>query len=431
MPASLPLLPRAAVAPLVRRPAARRLRASLGVLGLATLLAACGGGGGGGDAGAGSSGFTSGPISGFGSVIVNGIRYDDSRAEVRDDDGNRLGRGGSDDPLQLGVVVDVRGSVSDDGLRGSASSFVVRTAELKGPVTIDGAGVVRVLGTTIHITATTLFEDFAGAVAEGQVIEVHGLPAADDANALVATRIELESPDVARYTGEYRLRGRVSGLSGTAPTLSFQVGAVTVLTDAATRIDGSLVADAPVSVRLARTPDGAGAYTATRVKVKRPGFSEDRIDRVEIEGLVTAFTSLALFEVNGYPVSTASTTRFEDGSAGVRLGARVEVKGRVVAGVLQADEVELDDFDDDQRDDDDEARAPFEFKGPASALSGDASGGSFVVRGQTVAYDARTVFSDGLSASTFGGVNVEVKAVAEGGATGGSRFRAVRIERND
>ncbi|MBA2721750.1 MAG: hypothetical protein H0U56_02385, partial [Methylibium sp.] len=82
-----------------------RLAALAGAVG----LAACGGGGGGGGDGVGSGGtgsFAVGPISGFGSVIVNGIRYDDSGADVFDDDGNAV----TANDLRLGMVIEVTGS---------------------------------------------------------------------------------------------------------------------------------------------------------------------------------------------------------------------------------------------------------------------------------------------------------------------------------
>ena len=47
--------------------------------GLAAVLAACGGGGG----GASGTNFAQGAITGLGSIIVNGVRYDDSQAEHR------------------------------------------------------------------------------------------------------------------------------------------------------------------------------------------------------------------------------------------------------------------------------------------------------------------------------------------------------------
>src|SRR5690242_2169900 len=81
----------------------------------AALLAGCGGGG--GDAGMGgaaaSRSFASGPITGFGSVIVNGVRFDNSTAATTDDDGNAVPA----TALKLGMQVEVTGGrVSDDVL---------------------------------------------------------------------------------------------------------------------------------------------------------------------------------------------------------------------------------------------------------------------------------------------------------------------------
>ena len=66
----------------------------------------------GGSAGTGAttSTLTEGPITGFGSIIVNGVRFDDSAAAVSDDDDAASGR----DRLKLGMQVEVESeSVSD------------------------------------------------------------------------------------------------------------------------------------------------------------------------------------------------------------------------------------------------------------------------------------------------------------------------------
>ncbi|MDZ7811771.1 MAG: hypothetical protein U5L74_01040 [Ideonella sp.] len=49
--------------------------------------------------------FANGPISGFGSIIVGGVRYDDSAATVRNDDNQSL----SSADLRLGMVVTIDG----------------------------------------------------------------------------------------------------------------------------------------------------------------------------------------------------------------------------------------------------------------------------------------------------------------------------------
>lgn len=409
----------------------RKRLARLAVAGLSAALLACGGGGG-SSAGVGTGGtgsFAVGSVSGFGSVIVNGVHFDDSGADVFDDDGNSS----SSSALGLGMVVEIRGSVDDDGLAGTAQS-ISYYSELKGPVTaVDaGAGTVTVFGEVVSVTATTVFEGVAGlaGIAVGNVVEVYGLPGAS--GTLVATRIEREALTVGAYDGEFRVRGPLTGLSGTAPDQRFTVASVTVTTDAGTEVeDGALVEGAYVSVRLATTAAGDGSYMATRIRVKTRSYDDD-VNEAEVEGLVSEFTSPdAPFKVNGYPVQLGTSVSYEDGLAGdLADGVRVEVEGSVVDGVLIARKVEFEHEDDDGGADGSDA--PFEFKGVATCSTTPCSSpsGTFEVRGVTVHYDALTRFEDGVTLANLQGSNVEVKAVSEIDSSG-TIFRATRIEPND
>jgi len=74
----------------------------------AILVTGCGGGGGGGSGSdPAQSSFTAGPITGFGSVIVNGIRFDVSGANVADDEDEVQGEGN----LKLGMVAEIGSQV--------------------------------------------------------------------------------------------------------------------------------------------------------------------------------------------------------------------------------------------------------------------------------------------------------------------------------
>ena len=77
--------------------------------------------------------YTQGVITGFGSVIVGGVRFDDSLAAVRDDDGNARNRS----ELRLGMMVEVdAGSV--DRAAASAQAMQIRWgSEIVGPVGRD------------------------------------------------------------------------------------------------------------------------------------------------------------------------------------------------------------------------------------------------------------------------------------------------------
>src|SRR6476620_2438638 len=136
----------------------------------ALLLAGCGGGGSAGpSSGVAPTYFATGHISGFGSIIVNGVRFDDSAATVLDDDGNRSSR----EALKLGMGVEIRGGgISDDGKGPRAPASEIRHgAEILGPVSaIDTvAKSLLVLGQTVRVLDTTVIDErlvggFAGIV---------------------------------------------------------------------------------------------------------------------------------------------------------------------------------------------------------------------------------------------------------------------------
>ena len=91
------------------------------------LLAGVGSGGTGG--GTTTDSFSLGAIRGFGSVIVNGVRYDDTTAAITSDDGTTLSR----DALRLSMVVEVRGSIDGAGTDGVAAQIRV-VSEVRGMV---------------------------------------------------------------------------------------------------------------------------------------------------------------------------------------------------------------------------------------------------------------------------------------------------------
>lgn len=372
----------------------RRDGLMLTVLGSAMLMAGCGGGGGGSSpAGGGTVGAAgssaSGAITGFGSIIVGGVRFDDSAASVQDDEGASMNSG----ELKLGMVVRIKcGKKTDDGssIRAKADSIEVHS-ELQGPVDSKTADSIVVLGQTVKISATTFFEDglSLATLAVGAVVEVHGF--VDPANNnLTATRIE-SKPNAKVF----KLQGTVSALNTAAKTFNLGTLTISYLTaivpSSLTLANGSVV-----RVRLETIPVN-GTWTAR--KVQKFEIEKEDQNEAEVEGIITAFTSTSVFSVNGLPVD-ASTAFFEGNKAGVVLGARVEVEGSIVNGVLIAKKVELEDGED---------AAKFELHGTLSLLNPTAK--TFVLRGVTVNYGSAT-FAIGVTAlSLANGNNLEVKGV--------------------
>ena len=126
----------------------------------AALLVACGGGGDAGPVGGGTAtplSFASGPISGLGSVIVGGVRFDDSAARVEDDDGAAHAAR----ELKLGMMVEIQAGSIDDSAAKASASLIRFGSEMVGPVaSIDAtAQTLRVLDQTIEVKSTTVFED--------------------------------------------------------------------------------------------------------------------------------------------------------------------------------------------------------------------------------------------------------------------------------
>ncbi len=394
--------------------ASRRTLFTAGLaLASAALLVACGGGGDSGTAPATggtaqASSYAQGPITGFGSVFVGGVRYDDSAATVEDDDGNTVARS----VLKLGMVVEVdAGRI--DRLASTALALRIRwSSEVVGPVgTVDlAASTVQVLGQTVLVTSSTLFDETLvgglGALTPGAVVEVHGL--LDPSNGrIVATRIEAEDSASA-----YKVRGQIANLDSTAKTFTINGLPISYTGLPAGLVPPGLVNGQYVRVRL-QTAEVNGAWVATGI---RGGLRVPQPDRdSHVEGIVTSFTSTSTFQVNGLAVD-ASNASFPDGTDGVRLGARVEVEGVVVNGVIVASKVEIE-----------ERRLPgprqWELRGEVGNLN--TTDKTFALRGVTVWYGGTVEYRDGAETNLSNGARVEVKGVLAADRT---RLEARRIE---
>jgi hypothetical protein len=363
----------------------------------ALVLSGCGGGGStssDGSSSATASTFAAGPITGFGSIIVGGVRFDDSAATISDDDG--VAHTSAD--LRLGMMTEIEsgGLTNDDN--GRSIRF---GSEIIGPVSsvaADGSSIV-VLGETVQITATTMFDDslaggVAGIVAGTTVVEVHGL--LDAATGLyTATRIEPKTSALF-----FKLRGVVSNIDKTAHTFKIGTGAETIsYADIASAVPAALDNGLLVRVRL-KTAQVGGNWVATNIDnlVRR---IEDH-DEAELEGTIdaTTFAVDKKFSVNGIAID-ASNAAFPEGTAGILLGAQVEVKGSAVNGVIVATRVTFED-------EHEREQQGFELHGAISAF--DAVGKTFLLRGVTVSFAGVSIeFRKGTVANLVNGVNVEVK----------------------
>lgn len=304
-------------------------------------IAACGGGGGGGENVAGIDGrgnpaqvVSKGTITGFGSIIVNGVTFDTSNALFGID-----GRGGAQSDLAVGDVVLVEGTINVDGTSPVANTVTFDDV-VEGPITDIDAAVqtLTVLGQLVRVDAETSFDDsISSASIDGlnvsDVIEVSGFVLAD--GSISATRIELKPAG-----GELEITGNVSNVVGT----TFEINGFVVDFNAA--MLENFPAGAPEEgQRVEAKGDslgGAGQLIATRVEYKGNDLGDDG-DLAELEGFITRFASAIDFDVEGIPVITSAQTVFENGtSADLALNRKVEVEGEIdAAGALVAANVEI------------------------------------------------------------------------------------------
>ncbi len=364
---------------------------------VASWLGGCGGGDGVGEGGTGS--FTSGRIGGFGSVIVNGIRFDDSGAVVRDDENATRRR----EDLRLGMVVAIESTRIDAASARAKALSIEIISELVGPVeSVDVAGGrFIVLGQAVQVTGDTLFDErLAGGVAAlraADTVEVFGF-FDSTRDALVASRIDSRSSET-----EFKLRAPIEAIDVAGRTI--RIGGRLVATDGLALPPGLAPgATARVSARFVD-----GRLVATRIDDARPRIEDH--DDAHIEGRIESLGNTRSFKVDGLPVD-ARNAAFRQGETGIVPGARVEVEGALVGGVLIAREVKVED-----------AESEFELRGEITDL--DSSARTFVVRGVAVGYGPDVRFDDGAEAQLENGRTVHVEGVA---SDGGTRLRATRIK---
>ncbi len=402
------------------QPIAARL-ARAGALSLTTLalLSACGGGG------TSSSGTASTPItaavsedgtvgtiSGFGSVIVNGVRYDDSAATVKDDFGNNL----TSSRLGLGMTVHLKGKSNDDG-SGSASGINV-FSELQGPISAVNAtaGTFSLFGIAVIVDAKTVFADVAGlaGLSNGNIVEIYGLRSG---NSMIATRIERKTP----ATGEavVKLRGAITGLNTSASTFNLAGLVISYAGLQVSPSNSSLTEGSFVAVSSNAAPTGTTLTANKVIALGAKPFNFNDSAKSEIEGIISALSSVSQFTVSGITVNANNAVFVRGTAASLANGGRVEIKGSYSNNILQARLVKFEDA---------LGSEDFELHGAVSSF---ASLASFVVRGIKVdASGAGVLFERGTAANVANGRLLEVEGSMQTSPSG-SILKATKVKFED
>ncbi len=309
------------------------------------ILASCGGSSGPLADISGSGIVSDGPITGFGSVILNGTRFDTNAATFTID-----GQTAAQTDLKVGQVVRIAGD--SDSLTADTVEY---DETVKGPVDVEfnaTTGELVVMGQMVQVNGMTVLDDGTSpgsnnsvafdmsTVQVGDVLEVSGLR--DNNDHIVATYIEIKDPT---QVDDYKVVGVVRNSGGT----EFTIDGLTVDYSVATldNLPGGVPTDdLLVEVKGLKADYNPTTQTLLASKVEaEAGLDAVEDDEVEIEGIVTSDAGLpGGFEIDNVPVSITNSTQFEGGSvANIAEGARLEVEGVFVNDVLVADEIEFED----------------------------------------------------------------------------------------
>jgi hypothetical protein len=270
--------------------------------------------------GIGGTGISQGPITGFGSIFVNGVEFNTVNATIIKD-----GATVTQNDLEVGMVVTVDGDIASS-TSGTATT-VTYAKELEGPITAKATNTLTVLGQTVIVDDLTkivvagITSPTIDNLSLNDTVEISGTLTA---NGIRATYIEVKSP-----TADVELKGTIAAKTATTLTIGGQLVDISAVTPSFTpaigdyvEVKGSLV---------------GSTLAATSLELKSRTLGSGSKDKAELQGFVTGVSSVTDFVLDAQPVQTDAQTNFNGGIAtDIKTGVKLEVKGALVNGVLIA-----------------------------------------------------------------------------------------------
>ena len=353
--------------------------------------------------GVGGSGIVSrGTISEFGSIIVNGTRFDTTTAVVVID-GEDMGIGDTViyESLDIGQVVTVQGMTVDSEDNDVAVS-VIYQRNVKGPVShVDDSDpdtlVLTVMGQTVMVNYLTKYKNTTfEEISPGDVVEISGFY--DNEGTIWATFLG----NIGTFDEEviYEVKGFVNSLDLQQKT--FMINGLQV--DFAIADTSGLPGEQPIDGLLVETEgtvDHAFTHMSASSVRKEDEIGAENAEEVEITGFVTYFIDVDEFIVGNQVVIIEDGAVFIDGLPGdVGPGVKLEAEGELRDGILWAYEIEF--WEPDQ----------FEIEGPVTNIKSMdivKLESEFTVGDQVVVTIPTTLFEDGELTDIDYYVNVEIK----------------------
>ena len=408
-----------------------RKRLSLAIAPVAFgIFSACGGGGGGGigiaDGGIRGTGSSVGPVSGFGSVFVNGVKFE-TDGEVISNDGIER-----EDQLEEGMILRIDGDWRDDG-SGDADT-VEYDDTFRGPVSdvqqiLDADGAVDAVTFTIYgqplvvDKQTVTKRTTLATLTNGDFVRVSGWRQPDgvyrasflglfdgtENDVEIEGRIDPGSLDTSLQ--QFSINGQLVSYGSFTDDLSETDLADRLLVEVEGSISGSdFIAENVNKGEVRRYRRGTG-------------------DDIEFAGPVNSAYSASArtFEINGLTVQVDNDTEFDDGLTESDLlpGLLIQVEGTFRSdGTVLAEEIEA-------------REGSASVEGVVDVNTLDPANETFRVGGVLVKVTPLTIISDDDSdqrlklADLNGSYELEVDGIERTSASGVVFLEAFRIERDD
>ncbi|MFT4941805.1 MAG: hypothetical protein ACI88A_004876, partial [Paraglaciecola sp.] len=269
----------------------------------------------------------------FGSIYINGVKYNTADAEFVNGDLDDLPNAEQD--LDVGDVVWLRGTVNDDGVTGVAHT-VIYDVDLVGIVGAiePSTSTITVLGRKVQINSDTVFGDNftlseLSDITLGDVLKVSGFDQSD--GSLLATRID---KDTSNITSMYKIEGMISAFDAGAASLNIGSQVIsyagfntsfTPLINQWIEVKGSLNDSGILIANNIEIETRQGNYGLSAGDVANE-LSPDTI--IALEGVISEYSDSSTFAINGYAVQTDSQTLYIGGNVNdIALGVRLSVRG--------------------------------------------------------------------------------------------------------
>ncbi|WP_372971330.1 DUF5666 domain-containing protein [Marinobacter sp.] len=362
-----------------RNPLAKAIKLAMtGVV--AGSLAACGGGGSSSSSADGSSGTSVGAVTGFGSVFVNGTKFE-TNGSVDSDDG--IAR---EDQLEKGMILQIKGDWDDrgEGRADRVSYDDTLRGALSGFTWVDeaaGTGTLTLLGQTISFDGRTVFRGASPADIQQDPqkyrvrVSAWRLEDGSFRASFVGARAEGVDFD---DDNEVEIEGVVANLDTDAETFTINDFLIDY-TSAVGEDDFSLDDLADGIVVEVEGSLESGRIVADEIEGEDDWFDEN--DDVEVSGTIYDYDDAnRRFSISGVTIQINGNTEFDDiRESDLADGFFVEVEGEFRNGVLVAEEIEGQDSD-------------AEVEGKIESI--DLSSESMVVAGVAVKLTASTLIED-------------------------------------